>query len=296
MSAARSHRAFPVSAEGGSNRVNRLYQAPDGAIWLGTDGGTFRITIDPRGQPAFQRVNLHLPGHPDETVQVWAFAGDSEGGLWIGTRFGLFRILPGGRTVHYPLRDDLEVDNVSFLLYTPEDNLLWIGHRSGLALLKPAKSSTYAASPASDRPIEDRSLAAAVAASRQSILDENPALPQYLGEASFLSTSSMGAFPQVVEVVPAISGGMRIVVSGGVFEYSGGRLSRLQDERFRRPLLSAATTPPPPPTVTASPASAAAPKPSTAASKSNPPPVPVPPSLWRSQCKRCGRYGDREIR
>jgi len=240
-SAGRAHRAFPVSSEGGSNRVNRLYQAPDGAIWLGTDGGLFRMTTGPHGLPAFQRVNLHLPGHPDETVQVWAFAGDSEGGLWIGTRFGLFRILPGNRTVHYPLRDDLEVDNVSFLLYTPEDNLLWIGHRSGLALLKPSKSSTYAAAPASDTAIEDPSLATAVAASRQSILDEHPALPQQPGDASFLSTSAMGAFPQVVDVVPAISGGMRIVVGGGVFEYSGGRLSRLQDERFRRPLLAAAT-------------------------------------------------------
>src|SRR5438034_671556 len=90
--APRPYEAFTVSREPTSNRVNKFFRAPDGAIWVGTDGGLFRMTIGADGRPAFSRVALRL-GRPDEMVQVWSFVSDPEGSLWIGTRFGLVRIL-----------------------------------------------------------------------------------------------------------------------------------------------------------------------------------------------------------
>lgn len=129
-SATRRYEASPVSSEPTSNRVNRLMRGPDGAIWVGTDGGLFRMAAGANGTPAFTRVSLRRRGHPDEMVQVWAIVRDPEGSLWVGTRFGLVRILPGGRIVSYAIRRNSETDNVFSLLYTPEDGLLWIGHQA----------------------------------------------------------------------------------------------------------------------------------------------------------------------
>jgi len=173
--------------------VNRLFRATDGAVWVGTDGGLFRMTAGPDGRPAFARVGLHLRGHPDEMVQVWSFAGDREGALWVGTRFGLVAILRGGRIVSYPVRQELETDHVLSLLYTPEDDVLWIGHQSGLAIFKPPPAASYSAGGTVDQPLEDRSIVHA-AARRLKMQNGPAALPHAPGEAVYFETSRPGGF------------------------------------------------------------------------------------------------------
>src|SRR5262245_25335571 len=76
------YEAFLVDREPTANRVNRLFRSPDGDIWVGTDGGLFRMTVRANGRPDFTRVELRRQGHPDEMVQVWAFAADRDGALW----------------------------------------------------------------------------------------------------------------------------------------------------------------------------------------------------------------------
>jgi ligand-binding sensor domain-containing protein len=75
-----------------------------GTAWCGsaTDGGLFTLT-EAGGQVTIRRVELRLPSHPDLLVQVWTILEDGGGSIWMGTRFGLMRLLPDGRTVHYPI-------------------------------------------------------------------------------------------------------------------------------------------------------------------------------------------------
>ena len=82
--------AFPVGDDPQTNRVNVLHEDSEGRLWAGTDGGLF--SLEPRIEPAtFRRVVLSLPGRPDRAVQVWAFAEDRAGTLWIGTSCSMRR-------------------------------------------------------------------------------------------------------------------------------------------------------------------------------------------------------------
>jgi ligand-binding sensor domain-containing protein len=231
---------FSVSSEPTSNRVNLLYRGTDGTIWAGTDGGLFRMSAGPTGRPLFTRVGLQRRGHPDEMVQVWSFASDREGALWVGTRFGLVRFLPGGRVVSYPLRQDLETDHVFSLLYTPEDDVLWIGHQSGLAIVKPPPVSSYSsAQRAMDQPFEDRAIARA-AAGRLRLQNGSATLPQSPGDAVYFDTSQLGGLPPVAHLLRSRSGAIRIVSNAAALEFSAGRFTMVEDSRFHKVLTTAA--------------------------------------------------------
>src|SRR5262249_16352020 len=134
---------FAVDREPTTNRVNRLFRTTDGTVWVGTDGGLFRMSEPQQGGPRFTRVGLQRRGHPDEMTQIWSFAEDREGWVGVGTRFGVVSIHRGGRIVSYPVRQQLETDHVFSLLYSHDDDVLWIGHQSGLGLFKPPPAASY---------------------------------------------------------------------------------------------------------------------------------------------------------
>jgi ligand-binding sensor domain-containing protein len=143
--------AFPIGDNPQTNRVNVLYEDRAGRLWAGTDGGLFcfQESVD---RVMFRRVNLRLPARPDPAVQVWAFAEDREGNLWIGTSWGLVRRLTDGRTIHMEIQPAQGADHVRALLVDGEDRV-WIGHETGLIVLRPADgrsggSSVLEASPA----------------------------------------------------------------------------------------------------------------------------------------------------
>ena len=230
--AAPRYEAFSVDREPTSNRVNRLFRATDGAVWVGTDGGLFRMTGGLDGRPAFARVGLRRRDHPDEMVQVWSFAGDREGTLWVGTRFGLVRLLPEGRIVSYPVRQDVETDHVFSLLYTPEDDVLWVGHQSGLVIFKPPPASSYSAADPPYQPLEDRSIVRAAA--RRRTMQNGPAeLPRVPREAVSFDTSRSGPWPYVSDLLRSQSGAIVVISKGAVFEFSRGRFVKLEDPRLR---------------------------------------------------------------
>jgi signal transduction histidine kinase len=233
----RRYEAFSVAREPTANRVNRLFRATDGTLWAGTDGGLFRMTVGPEGQPLFARVELRRRGHPDEMVQVWSFANDRENTLWVGTRFGLVRLLRDGRIVSYPLAQGLETDHVFSLLYTPED-ALWIGHQSGLAILKPPPASFYDAEPAHDQVFEDDAIARA-AVRKLRMQPGVAALPQTPSAAVYFDTSDLGEL-RVPDLVRSPSGVIHVVTAGAVIEFVAGRFTRLEDPRLHARLAGAA--------------------------------------------------------
>jgi signal transduction histidine kinase/ligand-binding sensor domain-containing protein len=236
--AERRYDAFSVDREPTANRVNRLFRAADGTLWAGTDGGLFRMTVGPEGRPLFARVELRRRGHPDEMVQVWSFANDREDTLWVGTRFGLVRLLRDGRIVSYPLAQGLETDHVFSLLYMPEDDTLWIGHQSGLAILKPPPASLYDAEPARDQVFEDDAIARA-AARKLRMHAGVAAVPQTPGAAVYFDTSDLGEL-RVPDLVRSPSGVIHVVTAGAVIEFVAGRFARLDDPRLHARLSGAA--------------------------------------------------------
>jgi signal transduction histidine kinase/ligand-binding sensor domain-containing protein len=221
---------FRVSSELTTNRVNRLFRGPDGAIWAGTDGGLFRMTVGGDGTPTFTRVPLHLRAHPDATVQVWSMAWDGEGSLWFGTRFGLLRMLPGGGLISYPVGTGFETDHVFSLLYTAADGLLWIGHQSGLTIFRPPPAASYGTAPSGET--RESTEIVRTSGGRRSIAGADRALPHERGEAFHFEVSPAGVLPRVNTVVRGRSGTVYAIGTNAVAVYSDSRFALLDDQRF----------------------------------------------------------------
>src|SRR5215831_4012168 len=219
------YQSFSVSSEPAANRVNRLFRGQDGTIWIGTDAGLFRMTRVVDGRPVFARVSLGANGHPDEIAQVWSFAGDPEGNLWVGTRFGLVRILRGGRVISYAIRRGHETEHIFSLLYTSEDGLLWIGHQTGLAIFKPPPVSTYGPDRGSDQSFEDPSIAVAVEHKFEGGPHPKDIFPKAFGEAVYFDFSQASRLASGIDLVQSESGTIYLVAAGAVWEFSAGTFS-----------------------------------------------------------------------
>ena len=126
---------YRLSSEPSANRVNVFFQDRERRLWVGTDGGLFRLDRQ-RGEVQFHAIALGLAATPDRTVQVWAMAEDGDGTLWIGTRYGLVRRRASGETVQYRIAPQAATDHVWALLFDPERRL-WMGHSSGLLIFRP---------------------------------------------------------------------------------------------------------------------------------------------------------------
>ncbi|MDR7296671.1 diguanylate cyclase (GGDEF)-like protein [Pelomonas aquatica] len=127
-------------------RVLSMVQAPDGAVYLGTQRGLYRADADGR---AVRR--LEVPGR-SPTASVWALAMQ-DGRLWLGGLDGLWAVVPGdGPHLRVLAREDgarLDEQRISALL-PGKDGVLWVGTRTGVLRLDTA---TMALSrPAQDAP------------------------------------------------------------------------------------------------------------------------------------------------
>ena len=132
--------SFSVGDDPQTNRVNVLYEDRGGRLWAGTDGGLFFLE-DSSNPAVFRPVQLDVPSRPDRAVQVWAIVGDRDGGLWIGTSWGLVRRLSDGRMIHSAVQPAQGADHVRALLIDREERV-WIGHDTGVIVLRPERRST----------------------------------------------------------------------------------------------------------------------------------------------------------
>ena len=128
---------FMVSPDAAPNRINVLYRDRAGTLWLGTDGGVFTLN-EAEGKVTFQRVQLSL-AQPDLLIQTWCLLEDEEGSMWIGTKFGLVRRLPNGRTVQYSTKSNLSPGAV-FSVIKDRSGILWVAHSMGLSLFRPGSA------------------------------------------------------------------------------------------------------------------------------------------------------------
>jgi ligand-binding sensor domain-containing protein/signal transduction histidine kinase len=108
----------------GNPPVRNLLRAPDGALWVGTDGdGAYRIH-DGRIRH-FQTPEL-------TSNFVRAFLAARNGDIWIAADEGLNRLLPDGRMERYGMRDGLAYFSTR-CLFQAADGDIWIGTEQGLS-------------------------------------------------------------------------------------------------------------------------------------------------------------------
>jgi signal transduction histidine kinase/ligand-binding sensor domain-containing protein len=130
--------------DGFAGRVNSLHEDRDGKIWVGTDGGLFRL--DPLRRP-YQFEHVTLPTHLSQPMVMNRNAGisqiiaDGQGGLWIGSARGLVHRRGDGVIRAYPLPSAMTPERqpgpVTRLL-VDRGNRLWIGLIGGLMVIRPA--------------------------------------------------------------------------------------------------------------------------------------------------------------
>jgi ligand-binding sensor domain-containing protein len=205
---------YLMSEAPATNRVNALYRDRAGTVWIGTDGGLFRL-IERNGLFEIHPASIGSPSHPDRQMQVIAITGDTEGGIFVGTRFGLVRILPDGRRIHYAIQPTSGVERVTGLLLD-HTSVLWIGYENGLFVWRPAAASEIKSGPPGTI-AEDSTLSRAW---RSEPARAFPGLPKRSGEARFFAPAAGGGTP-VVALAEFSDKRIWFCQHGGLYEFNG---------------------------------------------------------------------------
>ncbi len=116
----------PVTqAELGFGTVLAILELPEHRMLLGSNTGVF---LWEAGRGLVQRWNR---GNGLVSEDVWVLHPDDQGGAWVGTTQGLFRLGPGGRLLPGPR----ELAKVHVQCMVLRDKRLWVGTDKGLAEL-----------------------------------------------------------------------------------------------------------------------------------------------------------------
>lgn len=129
--------AYQLSDDPKAKSVNVLFEDNAGALWVGTNGGLFRLE-EQSGQPRFELIELQPTVDTSSKINITAICEDMAGALWFGTGVGLFCLLSDGRVVHYTRQQGLPLDDIRSLL-ADRSGRVWAGTASGgggLSLLR----------------------------------------------------------------------------------------------------------------------------------------------------------------
>jgi ligand-binding sensor domain-containing protein/signal transduction histidine kinase len=116
----------------GADLVNVLHEDTSGRIWIGTDGGLFRLDVPTAVRPQPVSINLGTAWGDMRPVGVGvsALMSGDVGEMWVGTGRGLIRLLPDGRPLLYPVPSAAEqpVRDIA----RGVDGHLWVAYPRGL--------------------------------------------------------------------------------------------------------------------------------------------------------------------
>jgi ligand-binding sensor domain-containing protein len=126
---------YHIEGYGSANRVKSIVETADGAVWMGTVSGLWRM---PRGA----RESRHFERIPDIQSTVRALMEDRTGTLWIGSiGDGLIRYAEGRFTrVTAP---DNPPSSTVLALFTDNEQNIWAGMQTGLLRLSRAAINTF---------------------------------------------------------------------------------------------------------------------------------------------------------
>ncbi len=118
---------YHLSGRENANRVNRLLEDRDGAIWLATNDGLF-LMRHAGNDVSFEEVEIGLRRENKNDPHISALAFDQQGGLWAGAIRGLFHRRLDGRVEHFTTQHGLPGEFVQ-TLFADRDGRLWAGTR-----------------------------------------------------------------------------------------------------------------------------------------------------------------------
>ena len=115
--------------EGVPARISALAQTSDGYMWLGTASGLYRFD-------GVQFEYYELPaGEKSRSDHVYSLQATSDGGLWIGFRWGGAAFLKDGRITNYGEAEGLNPGATVFRISVDLESTVWAATNSGLARL-----------------------------------------------------------------------------------------------------------------------------------------------------------------
>lgn len=121
-------------AEGVASPVRALHVDPAGRLWCGLYDGVLRVDDPGASTPAFVRYSRD---HGLASGQVYSFASDRVGRLYIGYDQGLDRLDPeAGAITHFNQLDGVPAGVVNAAL-ADAGGSVWVGTRRGLARMQP---------------------------------------------------------------------------------------------------------------------------------------------------------------
>jgi signal transduction histidine kinase/ligand-binding sensor domain-containing protein len=128
---------------GNADRVNVLHEDPSGRIWIGTDGGLYRLDVPtPRGADPVA-VLLRDPSDPARPVGVSALMAGDAGEMWVGTGWGLIQLLADGRALPYRVKAAAAGRKVRDIA-RGIDGRIWVLYQRGLLSIPAAARSNAA--------------------------------------------------------------------------------------------------------------------------------------------------------
>jgi len=207
-------KVYQISPERAKNSANVLYRDRSGVLWVGANGGLFRLA-ETGGEVRFQ------PAETGRLDDIFALAEDQMGSLWIGTPGGLVRRSPDGRIFHYAIKPIDGHDRVWSLL-TDRDGNLWVGHDAGLFRLKPAPPSRLRIAEFGLR-IDGPGRNHSRFFNRQSEFRNPQSAIGDAGEVRWYTTADGLAHNVVKAVLQAADGRIWIGADGGLSEFDHGR-------------------------------------------------------------------------
>lgn len=119
-----------------SKAITAILPAPDGSLWIGTDGGGL-VCLSANGTTLFNQ-STGLPGDVIRTLYL-----DQPGTLWIGTASGL-GCRQGGRFFSFTAHDGLP-DNLISQILEDSSGRLWLGTGQGIACIHKDRLLDFAA-------------------------------------------------------------------------------------------------------------------------------------------------------
>jgi signal transduction histidine kinase/ligand-binding sensor domain-containing protein/DNA-binding response OmpR family regulator len=118
-----------------SNHIWCLYRDKANALWVGTDAGLNRLTINAKAQVTGYRT---INETPIKDRKIMAILEDDSGNLWLSGSQGLFRYhVTSGTTHQYTYQDGLQSNTLTEAVYKNKDGLLYFGGINGLNYFKP---------------------------------------------------------------------------------------------------------------------------------------------------------------
>lgn len=210
----RVFKTFRIGDEAQSNIVEAIFEDSAGNVWVGTQGGLFRLA-DGREGGAFERVKLNIPAREERVANVVSFAEDAEGSVWVGTFYGVVRIMPDGRTIHQLVQTSQGTD-IALALAFDRQGRLWVGHQAGLLVVNPEPAARVAG-------VAD-ALLWRVVTNQPNSQEGRLLLPAVPGEARWYTTAD-GMGGNNVQAVEQFADGRVWIgtLGGGVSVFDGGR-------------------------------------------------------------------------